>query len=546
MSKKYLRKTLSLVLALTLILPLLSMLGASAQDVPLTYGPSREEYLRDADGHPQFNGLKLTVWLPMRSLFRGHIESYYELNIFKDIDRMMGITFDWIHPAAGQERENFALMIAGDTLPDLIMGNGIDSYYPGGITKAYDDGMLFDYSELINEQYTPNFIEKVLNVPFYRKGAFDDTGRVIRLGSGISGSEENCATMFGFMMRGDMLAATGLEKPLTIDEWYEVLTTMKKNGVEYPLLLDRSNYWQSRNAFSAAYGLSAMDFCILEDGKTVTYGPYADAYKDYLTTMHKWYSEGLINPDFMNQDNTHTWSMMADNLGAVTPNHTYAYEANYYVPVELKEPERALIALDYPRLNKDDVIHNMVTTRNLINHRYITADTKYPLACVLLFDSLYMDDIEFLFSYGVVGSNAYHIDEHGYPVLTTQSADTPKSVFENFGIYEWETATDDDLQQMLLSKYCYGVQPECIRLMIQNMYDRNYPSFAFRTSVEADLESKYLPDVTTYRAEMVLKFVTGNEDLANFELYQQTLRDLHIEELIAGRQAAYDRYLARE
>ena len=44
---------------------------------------------------------------------------------------------------------------------------------------------------------------------------------------------------------------------------------------------------------------------------------------------------------------------------------------------------------------------------------------------------------------------------------------------------------------------------------------------------------------------MMLKFITGVEPLSNFDQYIAQVKAMHSDELVAVRQAAYDRYLSR-
>jgi putative aldouronate transport system substrate-binding protein len=64
-------------------------------------------------------------------------------------------------------------------------------------------------------------------------------------------------------------------------------------------------------------------------------------------------------------------------------------------------------------------------------------------------------------------------------------------------------------------------------------------------SDEAEIQSSYQADIKTYVEEMVLKFIMGQESLDNFGEYQETLKSLHIEDMIAIKQAAMDRFEAR-
>lgn len=70
----------------------------------------------------------------------------------------------------------------------------------------------------------------------------------------------------GVFMRKDLLEAYGLEVPVTLDDWYNVLKTFKDNGVPTPLSGMWSNILES-NAF-----VSAWDIChdMFEDADGVT------------------------------------------------------------------------------------------------------------------------------------------------------------------------------------------------------------------------------------------------------------------------------------
>ena len=55
-----------------------------------------------------------------------------------------------------------------------------------------------------------------------------------------------------------------------------------------------------------------------------------------------------------------------------------------------------------------------------------------------------------------------------------------------------------------------------------------------------------MTEIDTYIAEMVLKYITGAESLDTFDTYQQTLKDMGIEEAIELTQKAYDNLLAKK
>jgi len=519
---------------------------ASEKEDALTYKKTGESYTRDEQGYPQLKGVTLKIWMPIAKEYVDVVTTYAEMDVVKKWMETCDVNLKFAHPPLGQEAANFAVMIAGDELPDMIFSNGIDNYYPGKSTMAYEDGLLFDYTKLVNKKNTPLFFKRIADDPYYAKAMKDDEGRITSLGALVSGSEESCTTMYGLMIRKDLLEATGMDVPVTMDDWYQMLKSMKNNGVEYPLIIDGDNYWKSRNTFSNAYGISGSDYYIKEDNKTIAFGPYEDAYYDYLSTLSKWYAEGLINPDFMNQDEQQTWSMIADGVGACTPNHLYGYNAYYYMPVESRDPSKAMVAADFPVLKKDDKLRLMVTNRSLDFKKSITVDTKYPLACVLLLDSLYDEDLESMFSTGTEGVG--YTMKDGYAMLNTITAETTPEERRGFRIYHLESESDSDLDYIMKAKYCFGVQPDCIRLGVKQGYEGILGEWKLNyTSDESDTIARYDTDLKTSRDERMLKFITGQEKLtkSSFDAYRKKMKDLKMEELIAIRQAAYDRYLKR-
>ena len=76
-------------------------------------------------------------------------------------------------------------------------------------------------------------------------------------------------------------------------------------------------------------------------------------------------------------------------------------------------------------------------------------------------------------------------------------------------------------------------------------YDRVLPSNLSMTNEESIRRSEIMAEVETYRDEMVLKYITGVESLDSFEQYQQTMKDLGIDEAIELTQNGYDALLSK-
>lgn len=507
-----------------------------------------EPYERNEQGYPDLQGETITIWFAMTTANSQATSDMAEYHVLKDLEEKFNCKFEFIHPPVGQEQDNFTIMMADTELPDMIFCRGIDKYYPGGVEMAYADGILYDYTEYINEEYTPNFWNLIKDDEFLQKAVTDDEGRIIRLGAKICGSEEADLTYTGALIRSDYLEATGMDVPTTIDEWTALFAAMKENGVEYPLAVDGAGGdglgpLFSTNMFSSAFGIAAYDYFIKEDG-TVGYGPYEDSFKDYLTVLNQWYEAGYINPDFATQTENDIMSLTASDRVGVAMTHLYTYGTSYYVTTESVDESKALIAAPAAVLNEGDTLPALRTSsRGLGDYKYITADCKNVEACVAILDALYLEDINLELANGEEGVG-YHMED-GTPVINAMDSDASKEELLGAAPQQWHTYEDTDLDYILTKKYNKGAQPEALTLWKEQGSENTVSSFVLFNTEESEIKSSYNADIETYVEESILKFVMGKESLDNFDEYQQNLKDMHIEELIAVQQAALDRYNER-
>lgn len=527
--------------------------GGSAEDKSQSVGSdtadeggttSEAKYPKDENGYPDLQGETISIWFAMTTENAGAVTTDMgDYEAIKQLEEKFNVNFEFIHPPVGQESENFNIMMSDQELPDMIFCGGIDSYYPGGVEVAYADGVLYDYTNDINAVDTPNFYNMIHNDEFLMKAVTDDEGRIIRLGAKLSGSEEADLSFVGPLIRSDYLAATNLDVPETIDEWTAMLQAMKDNGVEYPLALDKGMRIFKGNIFSGAYGVSGNTYFIKKDG-TVGFGPYEDAYKDFLIKMNEWYEAGFINPDFSTEDTDSIMSMAANDRIGSTIVHLYTYGITYYVTTEEENPDKAMVAAPAPVLNKGDSRNLRTSGRSLGDYKYITVDAKNKDACIALLDALYLEDIDLMLANGIEGVG--YTMEDGKPVQVPLSADVSKEIRLGSCPQQWHAYEDNDLNYILTKKYNKGAQADSLLLLKEEGTSGTISSFVMYNADEAELRSTYNSDVSTTVEEWVLKFITGQEPIDKFDEFREILKnECHIEELIAVQQSALDRYNAR-
>lgn len=126
------------------------------------------------------------------------------------IQEKLNIDIVWQHPAAGQEQEQFNLMIASRELPDII-------YYTwtsvvGGPAQLIDDGLLLDLTDVIPDM-APNyhaFLTDPANAEIARQVSLND-GRLYIFAKVFP--DARSMSYNGLMIRQDWLDALGLERP---------------------------------------------------------------------------------------------------------------------------------------------------------------------------------------------------------------------------------------------------------------------------------------------------------------------------------------------
>ena len=182
----------------------------------------------------------------------------------------------------------------------------------------------------------------------------------------------------------------------------------------------------------------------------------------------------------------------------------------------------------------------------------ITSDCKYVKEAMEFMDYGYTVDGSYTYCYGVPGV-AWNYGDDGLPkytdyVLNNTFGYTMTEVSYILRFHEgFPHMRDSDA----LSIPSNAKDPGCLAYRLQWQddphcnYDRVLPSNLSMTNEESIRRSEIMAEVETYRDEMVLKYITGVESLDSFEQYQQTMKDLGIDEAIELTQNGYDALLSK-
>lgn len=477
--------------------------------------------------------ITLTVFAAMDSNLTGIINDYNENGFFEELEKRTGVHLEFIIPAAGNEKEAYNLMIASGELADIITHNGYE--YPEGLDAAVDDGYYLDLTPYL-DTCLPDYNRVRTSDPVMEKSTTTDKGRVV--GLHILYTEKQGPWM-GMQIRKDWLDDLGLEVPETYDELETVLKAFKEEKNAYaPISIGKKGTMETSHALSAGYGV--METYQQVDGK-VLYGPMEEGWKEYLTMLNRWYEEGLIDPDFMTNGG---WQV---DTGMVLNGDTGVWNAMYTMISQYEDGgDIEVVPMASPKKEKGDQLHIRREDGYVGNAVTISADCKYPEIAMKLWNYLYSEEGALLANYGIEGDTFNYVD--GKPQVSDKITNNeqysmsqaqalylmPPSRFG--GLYDW-------------TRELASVPAKDVKAFdIWSEADDSYiiPSRISYTSEEASEFAKLNAEITTYMEENSVKFITGVLDIdTDWDNYVQQLKDLGVEQAIAIKQAALERFNER-
>ena len=488
---------------------------------------------------PVEEDVTLTIWA---NNIHTVVKNYSEMGVYQKLKELTGISVDFIHPVANQAAEQFNIMIASKDYPDII--EGLKQNYSGGFVKAYEDGVILELTELMNK-CAPNLKGLYDTYPQLMMESENDRGQLFAVPMIRGGNI--LRTYRGPIVRADYLKKFGLEAPETMEDWYNMLTTFKNNGIELPFT-SVNYFFNTTEPFVGAYGINFNFF--LEDGK-VKYGPLDDRFKDFVVEMAKWYREGLIDPEITTNDQKILDSKVM-NTGAGSFIGTTGNSLGGYISeMSSKNPEFDLVAVQYPVLNKGDEPYFIQRdpTVQLELGSSITTTCEHPEYAMAFLDYAFSKEGNLLFNFGVEGESYEMVD--GYPVFTDQVKHNPDGLsFAKAGsLYARSFTSGTFVQDPRYGEQFYAEprQQESLATWTKSLdkvVEKNTRIIGDLTPEESEEISPLLNEINTYAGEMFIKWVMGRSDVeADFADYQEQLRKLGIEKCIEYRQKAYDRYV---
>lgn len=478
-------------------------------------------------------------------------EGYLGIETWATLQENTGVNIEYIIVSRAGRAEQFAALLAADDLPD-IMSQG-QNQYPGPLGEALEDGYflnIYPYRE-----YMPNYFYEVLarspESPKLYESTFYDSETVAIIWEIM---ERDFGE--GWFIRQDWLDALGLGSASeinTFDELYEALTAFKAayGSPECWPMLVFSNIELSNGDLLCGYNTKVFTYSIgyykrIVDGKVEYCGATEDDRAAY-TMLNKWFTEGLIDPDYATYtDSTISGAAVtAGRAGCVygSPADVKSWEGNNVDPNSHFEPLPLLLLEDPQTLH-----YNQAPNFMMANYTISNKCANIPLVLTWCDYAFSPSGSDFI-SWGPEGLT-WEYNEKGERRLTDLIMDHPAGIAFALNIYGVNIFSDAGLVSVE-RQFAFDGGDRFMKMFdawdpvsFDGAYD--FPAGCRLTPEQNEDISSRSGDLSTYFSESATSFITGDIPLSNWDSFMNTLNDMGLQKSYATWQEAYEDYLARK
>jgi len=471
------------------------------------------------------------------------MKGYAEMTVYQEAEKKTNIAIKWREESYTDPKPKLNLMFATGEPEDIIW----DAFNAnGGAKKLLQDGMIVPLNEYI-EKYAPNIKKLLKENPELLKQISTDDGSIymfpeIRL-------DPITRANSGFQIRKDWLDNLKLQPPANINDWYTVLKAFKekdpnKNGEkdEIPFVsLSRKKSSQSFTNFAPGFGI--LDDFYIEKEK-VKFGPLETGYKEYVSTLAKWYKEGLIDPEYATQEAKNFDAKVTGNRGG---SYYAALSGNLgkYLSTMKKDPTFDLIGVQNPKSSDGKAYAAVNSYGKMAPHgASIGKNNKHIVETVKWLDWHYSTEGHALFNWGLEGKSYTGNDQSrkftdlvlkNPDGLSLEEADAKYAG----GVLVQMSVINDPLAFQQL-KASTPQQKSATNAWGSQDLSKILPTLFF-DDVKTQENTNVMSEVNTYLDEMFNKFVMGIEPLDNYDKFIQKLKDMKIEQVVKNYQESYDK-----
>lgn len=355
------------------------------------------------------------------------------------------------------------------------------------------------------------------------------------------------SAIFGPVIRRGWREDAGLDIPVTMQDWHDLLVSFRDHySIGEPLSFSSTGFDWSQ-CFNGAYGvyLSGQNFYIQQDGKVIP-SIATDGMRQYLETMSAWYAEGLIDTDFASPTDGN--GLVATNETGVNASLLFTMAGDFYEVLGADEGFYfEIVPFPVAEIGAERHVYMKGVNANSLAHSStcIAVSCAAPEAAIRMLDWCYTEEGSTVMEYGLEGVT-FNYDENGHRLQTKLIHDNPEMSMSNaqdryltnnnFGIFFYEREYDVLDESKTAHIEVWGTKG-----------DWNIDGTLSYTTEELEERTALLSDITTYISEFTVKVISGITELtdASWSEYLDTLDAYSLDRITEITQTAYDRYQNR-
>ena len=509
-----------------------------AEDMALTDAPAEEITLPIST-----DGLELSFFAMPEPVITSKMKGYSEMTVHQTAEELTGVHINWREESYTDPKQKMNLMFSTGDTEDIVWDAW--KHASGGPKKLLDEGLIVSLNPYI-EKYAPNLKKLLQETPGLLEQISTDDGRIfmfptIRL-------DPITRANSGFAIRKDWLDRAGLPVPETIDEWYTMLKTfqdmdMNGNGLKDECFVSMGfeKTSQSMDNFAVAYGLVAGTDLYVKDGQ-VKYGAYEPEFKDFVAEMAKWYSEGLLDPEFSTQDSKQFDSEMVNDMGGAYYG-SLSGNMGKFITARSDDSEYDLVPAPMPKAPDGKVHTGISGYGQMVPHGASICSTNENIVeTVKWLDWHYSEEGTALYNWGIEGQSYEVVDgKNQFTDLITNNPDG-LSKDEADARYAGGVLTQMPIvedPEVFLALKSLPQQKAASQLWCQADTSWLLSPLYFDSETTTE-NANIMSEIKTYVAEQFNKYVMGIESMDTFDQFQQQLKNMGIETVLANYQASYD------
>ena len=189
-------------------------------------------------------------WFVYPPFFEGFAEGPQDYLMYTEAEERLNVSIDFTAIPIPGAAEQFMLMIASGDYNDVILN--FPGSYSGSLDEAIDEEIIIDLSDAL-EQYAPDYLATQAKAETRVLGSYTEAGRQAAI-YGFQTSDGRIPK-FGPVIRQDWLDELGLDTPVTVDDYHDVLAAFRdEKGATSPYGLAADGVTTPGN-MQGAYGI---------------------------------------------------------------------------------------------------------------------------------------------------------------------------------------------------------------------------------------------------------------------------------------------------